>query len=83
MSDEIPFAAFSNDELGGLPKAKAGDAFRCGRCGQFHELKPGLTVDGRPSEAELLYFHCGGKAYLGGLGGHLIVKWTTDPDFTP
>ena len=58
--------AFDNKTLNTCPDAKAGDRFICARCCKMHTLQ-----DSEPPG--LLWYECGGRAYLGGIEGKFIV----------
>lgn len=69
----VPFVAFSNDTLDRQPRVHKGDIVECPHCGGEHILC--ACDDG--SEI-LLFYNCGGDAYLGAIGGRLTIGTPAD-----
>lgn len=65
---DVPYIGYSNDTLEKCPPVKEGDSLQCRRCGLRHELK---AAPGGPPV--MLFYSCGGQAYLGGVGGKLVA----------
>ena len=63
--ENVPFVAFSNDELRQKPDVKAGDRIVCPHCQQTHVLK-----DSDPPM--LLFYSCREHTYLAGVRGKLV-----------
>lgn len=68
-SGGVPYIGFSNETLAKLPPAKEGDTIKCKRCGEPHLLQAAKGGPGAP----MLFYHCGGKSYVGGIAGKLIA----------
>lgn len=71
----VPFVAFSNAELAGRPRVKAGDRIVCRFCSEPHALKAGDAIlqDGTKEPSELLLFYdCGSGSYVGAIDGKLL-----------
>ena len=71
---EIPYVAFSNDELEDedLPIVKKGDSITCPHCGGSHTLRATQNTEGRDSI--LLFYKCGEKVYLAAIHGKLVIS---------
>ena len=69
----VPFIGFSYDTLARQPSVHKGDMVECPNCGGEHALYGcagiGLT---------LLFYNCGGNAYLGAVNGRLTIGTPAD-----
>lgn len=65
---DVPYIGFSAGTLDKCPPAKEGDSIQCRRCGFRHDL---MAAAGGPPVT--LFYRCGGKLYLGGIGGKLVA----------
>lgn len=72
-----PYIGFSNDTLERQPKVAAGDTFVCPHCSKQHALEAAQDDKGQDTDVALFY-NCRGKAYLGAVGGRLIVGVEAD-----
>ena len=68
MKEEIPFVAYSNNEL--AEKPHAGDFTKCPRCKKQHKIKFGMS-EGRENKL-LGFISCGKHSYLVTLKGKLL-----------
>jgi len=67
--DGIPFVAIGMDEFKG-PLNK-GDKIRCPNCKKKHAVELGKDKGGKETNM-VLFYKCGYKAYLAGIGGMAI-----------
>ena len=65
--EDLPFLAFSNEELEDALPVDVGDQITCNRCSETHILEdadpPGL----------LMFVRCSGAAYLAAVSGKLVI----------
>ena len=66
---KTPFVGFSNSTLDKMPSVKAGDMVECQKCGGDHVLE---------GSGVLLFYRCGGNAYLGAVNGKLTTHIEAD-----
>lgn len=74
---KTPFIGFGNETLATLPPAREGQLVKCAVCGKEHALECGKDDKGNKSDL-LLFYKCGKTAYLGSVGGKLIVGTKSD-----
>ena len=72
-----PFVGFSNDTLDRQPKVHKGDVLECIHCGGEHIAQAAKNEDGSESEL-ILFYNCGGNAYLAAVAGRLIIGTPAD-----
>lgn len=63
QTEKVQFTVIDNDQLRG--RLEPGDLIECSICGEKHEIK---------GYSSLLFYDCGGQAYLAGIGGKRIEK---------
>jgi len=70
---------YSNNTLEQQPIVHAGEIILCPRCGKFHILRGSDNPNDKNYEL-LLYYKCGGNAYIAAVANRLIVN--VKPDVT-
>lgn len=68
---DVPFVAFSNEELEKKPAIKKGDKILCSVCHRKHLVSAGTDADGKESDI-MLFYRCGKNTYLAGIAGKRV-----------
>jgi len=70
MDNEIPFVAFSNNELD--EKQPAGDKAKCPKCGKNHKIEYGKDKKTGKISKMIGFVNCGKNCYMVSLDGKII-----------
>lgn len=73
---DLPFVAFSNDELKGEPECHEGDMVECPHCHHQHPVTMVRGVDsetGKLGKCSLGFYKCQGQSYLASVAGRFVT----------
>ena len=77
MTERVPYIGFGNETLGKNPVLNLGQRIVCPGCGKQHRVRGGRNEDGQEHDL-LMYYQCGGHAYICGVRGRSVLGVKAD-----